>query len=1216
MNKNFPNQVGGALPPTDKTYIERQADRDLLTNIEEKQFCYVLSPRQTGKSSLRIRTSSILRDRGFVGVSIDLSTVGTNGVTAEQWYQSFLSELIDELNIDVDLRQWWENSPDLSPVKKLDNFFKKVVLIQIKQPIVIFIDEVDSTLRLGFSLDDFWAWMKGCFDRRNNDPEYQRIIFVLLGVTTPNDLCKEPDRSPLNIGTEINLTGFEAQDMNRLVTEIGINVTNLKSFLGQIHHLTGGQPFLTQKVFRLIHKSQNINIDDRDEIEKLIRDGIIINWENQDKPEHLKTIRNRIISSEKKIQLLFLYQKICQSREVDCQDRDLIHQELRLSGLVIKRDGKLRIQNQIYREVFDIQWTQAQLKNLGIIHQRYHIKNEIGRGGFGVTYLAEDFNIPSHPTEVVLKQLSPHPDNQAYITELRKYFEREAVILRGLKWNSIPTFYDYFEEGGEFFQVHEYIEGETLDNELSTCNNEIAVIELLDEILDILSFIHNIQPQPLIHRDIKPSNIIRRKNGGKLVLIDFGAAVKVQSSNHTTMGTPGYAPPEQENGDSCCQSDIYALGIVGIQALTGQRPLRPPLSGNNPNWENIKNSNASQKLQDILCKMTELKVENRYQSAQEVLADLAKLKQKAINAPIPTTIVIPNTRKSQFNKWTKRLIPALLGMILVVSASFQVPRNNPDTPALTIDLLSATDVSISNGSKEILDRKTLTGTFKTLKDQAIKDFINGNYKEAYKKFYELRQKSMPIDSTKSVTEKNPDAPAARKDNQLLIDMNNAAAARKDPQLLIYMNNAKVRYLQKIDKNIKIHTIAAAFPTGEERGEQALYGIAHLQHNVVNPKKEIKDLKDINKMQSFLNDTPNVYLEILIANDENKPVTAKELADKLTKGFINDTNGKKQPILAVIGHYTSEASCAALRTYSRANKLPLISPLSTVTEFRSKCEDEKNKVFFRTATSSTLEANALAKVVKEYKKTSNNNPKIIAFYKSDKQFKGKSSKFSQNLFDEFEKALKPQDISKSFDLNDNDSVVSGLTEIQGADIIVLLPDGKNAGSGTNLNNDSSFINAMKVLKAKDLKKDCLILGSNPLLTSLDQETLKNLHNKLLIAVEWSEDKKIGEKTFIDRYRDKDTGLWGGSLNRTTALSYEAAQVLSQVLSDLGKNGKAITGQEIISALINVKVKSDVFVDKDISFNENGDRVGINERILVTPARSGEFVLYPIPTPTLP
>jgi serine/threonine protein kinase len=1241
--------IGGCLSAGDPTYIERDADRELLENLKSGEFCYVFNARQTGKSSLRDRAAEELKKEGWACVTVNLQKIGGDSTTINQFYAGFLEILIKGVGIDLNpskwLNKWINDNKNISPVQWVTKAIEQTIvpkLINDGKNLVIFIDEIDNILELlDFSLGDFWGLVRSCYETER--AEYGQIQFVTLGVTTTKEISSDK-YSILNIGKAIELSGFTSLQMRRLLPGLDRQPSNIDLFLNKIHEYTGGQPFLTQKVFKLIQDSSIIDIDSLEEIESLIYDQIVSNWEyeERDSPVHLVTIRDRLLEREFAVEILILYKKILEKQQIVYDDSDFIHQRLRLSGVVVKEGSILRIYNNIYKQVFDREWTISQLKNKGCMRGRYKRIDKIGKGGFGETFLVQDLQMPGNPYRL-LKKFLPQDRDESVIRHAHEYFQREATILDNLRHDRIPRIYDFFEEDGEFYLVMEYINGATLAEVLSSeqLMSESDVINLLEDVLQILTYLHEspfgevgtqenkLNISYVIHRDIKPSNIIRRERDGKLVLIDFGAVKQIsqissrnQNRNPSTLAfnSGDYTPPEQYRGtDPRPQSDIYALGIVGLEALTGKTSD----DGYTTQSATNKSISGSSDLREILDKMTRARINDRYQSAREVLADLAKLKQKAINAnPIPTTIVIPSTRKSQFNKWTKRLIPALLGMILVVSAlhiweCIYPPERIPDS-ALTIDLLSATDVDISNGSKEILDRKTLTGTFKTLKDQAIKDFINKNYKEAYEKFYKLRQNSMPIDSPKSVIEKNPDAPAARKDNQLLIDMNNAAVARKDPQLLIYMNNAKVRYLQKKNKNVKIYTIAAAFPTGEERGEQALYGIAHLQHNVVNPKKKIEDLKDMKKMESFLNDTPDVYLEILIANDENKTETAKKLADKLTKGFINDVYGKQQPILATIGHYRSESSCEALPIYSQA-KLPLISPLSTVTEFRYKCGDN-NGVFFRTPTSSKLEAKALADEVEKYKKrSSNNNPKIIVFYKS-----GTNKDYSQDLFDTFNTAINGKDKLLSFNLDSNDSFAKGREEIKDADIIILFPDGKNAGGNVSDEKDRNFKNAIKVLtKAKEEnKKNYLILGSNPLLTSLDPQdkelnSLMPYHtNKLILAVDWSED--IGNEDFIKEYNN----LWGGSLNRTTSLSYEDAQVLSKVLLDLGKNNVAITHEEIISALKNLKnnpVKSDVFnkdKDKYISFDEKGDRVGIDERILVTPDRSGKFVRYPIPTPTLP
>ncbi|MEH2141819.1 N-acetylmuramoyl-L-alanine amidase [Nostoc sp.] len=198
--------------------------------------------------------------------------------------------------------------------------------------------------------------------------EYNRLTFALIGVSTPSDLIQDKRRTPFNIGQAIDLTGFqlaEAEPLARGLAEVGDSQELMQALLDW----TGGQPFLTQKVCKLLVQggleTRNWGIEVRDWLEELVREGIIENWETQDEPEHLKTIRDRILRSgeQRTGRLLGLYQQILQQAEIVADDSPE-ETELRLTGLVVKRDGKLRIYNRIYKEVFKQEWCEKILANL------------------------------------------------------------------------------------------------------------------------------------------------------------------------------------------------------------------------------------------------------------------------------------------------------------------------------------------------------------------------------------------------------------------------------------------------------------------------------------------------------------------------------------------------------------------------------------------------------------------------------------------------------------------------------------------------------------------------------------------------------------------------------------------------------------------------------------------------------------------------------------
>ncbi|NEQ21037.1 MAG: serine/threonine protein kinase, partial [Microcoleus sp. SIO2G3] len=216
-----------------------------------------------------------------------------------------------------------------------------------------------------------------------------------------------------------------------------------------------------------------------------------------------------------------------------------------------------------------------------IIGGRYQIISPLGGGGFGTTFVAEDKHLPGHP-QCVVKQLKPKTnDTPSVLQAARRLFEREARVLYQLgNHPQIPRLFAHFEEDQEFYLVQEFIEGHELRQELLVGQplGEAQVITLLQEILEILAFVHQ---QDVIHRDIKPSNLIRCKHDGKLVLIDFGAVKQIgtqvinpqgQTSLTIAVGSPGYMPSEQLAGKPRFCSDIYAVGILGIQAVTGLHP--------------------------------------------------------------------------------------------------------------------------------------------------------------------------------------------------------------------------------------------------------------------------------------------------------------------------------------------------------------------------------------------------------------------------------------------------------------------------------------------------------------------------------------------------------------------------------------------------------------------------------------------------------------------
>ena len=598
MTLENPYRAAGAF--SGKAYIRREADAQLLVQIEDNQYYpYFAAPRQSGKSSLLLRTMAALDPKKYRCALVDLSPFVV--ASYDDFWRQFLHEVARSANFDP------------TPIGQEDP--RDVLLMWLRgcrQRLIVFLDEIDVLLNVDFR-EQIFSKFRTFFNLRArlDTADLQRLQFVLAGAAHSSRFIKDPRWSPFNVAIEIELEDLSAAQVSQLAAYLGTaGAFAGPDLIARVYELSGGSVFLCQLIFEQLwnQAARSKGKLGAGDVDAVVTSIVAESPRNI----HFYNIF-RLVTADARLTMLF--RRLTEGQELGLEEA----KELRLTGIC---RGANPFRNEIYARVFgpggpldlkvgdkQLQLTraldgalgrrerllgdpQADPRSLAVTEAeirrlrkefregtqlqvgdvlgrgRYRLEERIGQGGFATVWRAQDTQNPGSPLTVAIKVLhGQFADDKSR----RERFFRGAWKMSELQHPAIVRVLEpYGDENGQYYFVMEYLPGGTLHAAVQELEVKPAqALRMIVQVGHALQFAHE---RGLVHRDVKPSNVMVDGDQGKLTDFDLVRETDITGGTRTgAMGTFLYAAPEvmSRPQDADVRADVYGLGMTAVFALFG-----------------------------------------------------------------------------------------------------------------------------------------------------------------------------------------------------------------------------------------------------------------------------------------------------------------------------------------------------------------------------------------------------------------------------------------------------------------------------------------------------------------------------------------------------------------------------------------------------------------------------------------------------------------------